>query len=69
MAAQGFQYDRMMDAALRGVMRDALARAAERGLPGDHHFYITFQTAHPGVQVPATPTHGHHEAPPSNVTS
>ena len=27
MAAQGFQYDRMMDAALRGVMRDALARA------------------------------------------
>jgi hypothetical protein len=54
LAAQGFQYDRMMDAALRGVMRDALARAAERGLPGDHHFYITFQTAHPGVQVPAT---------------
>jgi len=54
LAAQGFQYDRMMDAALRGVMRDALAHAAERGLPGDHHFYITFQTAHPGVQVPAT---------------
>ena len=52
MAAQGFQYDRMMDAALRGVMRDAIARAAERGLPGDHHFYITFQTTHPGVQVP-----------------
>ena len=42
----------MMDAALRGVMRDAIARAAERGLPGDHHFYITFQTTHPGVQVP-----------------
>ena len=54
MAAQGFQYDQMMDAALRGVMRDAIARAAERGLPGDHHFYITFRTAHPGVQVPAT---------------
>ena len=52
MAAQGFQYDRMMDTALRGVMRDAIARAAERGLPGDHHFYITFQTTHPGVQVP-----------------
>jgi len=53
-AAQGFQYDRMMDAALRSVMRDALARTAERGLPGDHHFYVTFRTAHPGVQVPAT---------------
>lgn len=54
MAAQGFQYDQMMDAALRGVMRDAIARAAERGLPGDHHFYITFRTAYPGVQVPTT---------------
>jgi len=39
--------------ALRGVVRAALARAASPGgLPGDHHFYITFRTSARGVSVP-----------------
>lgn len=51
---QGFDYERMMDRALRGVMREALGHAAERGLPGQHHFYVTFRTDHAGVQIPAS---------------
>lgn len=54
MARQGFDYERMMDRALRSVMRDAIAQAAERGLPGEHHFYVTFRTDHPGTRIPAT---------------
>lgn len=38
--------------AFRLVVRDALALAAKRGLPGEHHFYITFRTHAPGVIVP-----------------
>ena len=44
-------YDRMVDTALRGVLREALTVAVERGLPGDHHFYITLRTDHPGVSL------------------
>ena len=39
-------YDRMVDDALRGVMVRALRHAERHGLPGDHHFYITFRTDH-----------------------
>jgi len=42
----------MVEAALRGVVREALARAAANGLPGAHHFYITFRTRFPGLRVP-----------------
>jgi uncharacterized protein len=45
-------YDRMMERAVRGVVREALAVAASRGLPGAHHFYITFRTRAPGVSIP-----------------
>jgi hypothetical protein len=46
-------YEAMAQEALRGVVRAALQRAASpRGLPGSHHFYITFKTASPGVSVP-----------------
>lgn len=46
-------YERLAQDALRGVIRAALERAAEPGgLPGAHHFYITFQTRAPGVQLP-----------------
>ncbi|MBL6078782.1 hypothetical protein JMJ56_12250 [Belnapia sp. T18] len=38
--------------ALRAVVQDALAHAAKHGLPGEHHFYITFRTDHPGVAMP-----------------
>ncbi len=42
----------MVEAALRGVVREALARAAANGLPGAHHFYITFRTRFPGLRLP-----------------
>jgi uncharacterized protein len=45
-------YDRMMERAIRGVVREALAVAASKGLPGAHHFYITFRTQAPGVAIP-----------------
>jgi hypothetical protein len=46
------RYDKMVEHALRGVVRDALEVAARCGLPGDHHFYVTFSTHHPGVKIP-----------------
>ena len=46
-------YDLMVEDALRGVVRRALEVVASRGLPGNHHFYITFRTDHPGVKLPA----------------
>ena len=45
-------YDQMTQLALRGVVRDAIRRVIrEDGLPGAHHFYITFQTRFPGVNI------------------
>jgi len=46
-------YQAMAQDALRGVVKAALKRAATSGLPGDHHFYITFKTRAPGVSGPA----------------
>ncbi len=46
------KYDRMVENALRGVVRDALALTAQNGPIGDHHFYITFRTSFPGTRVP-----------------
>lgn len=46
------RYDKMVEAALRGVVREALARTASKGLPGAHHFYITFRTRFPGLALP-----------------
>jgi hypothetical protein len=51
-AAREFDYERMMEEALRGVVRGALAEAAARGLPGQHHFYVTFRTDQPGAELP-----------------
>jgi hypothetical protein len=48
------RYDLLAQEALRGVVRSALKRAAQPdGLPGEHHFYITFKTTAPGVSLPA----------------
>lgn len=47
------RYDLMVEDALRGVVREALRQIEDRGsLPGDHHFYISFQTTFPGASVP-----------------
>ena len=43
-----------MEGALREVVRAALAEAAAKGLPGQHHFYVTFRTDHPGVELAAS---------------
>jgi uncharacterized protein len=45
------RYDEMIEEALRGVVRRALRTVAESGLPGSHHFYITFKTTAPGVDI------------------
>jgi len=46
------RYDVWIEDALRTVIRNALAHAAREGLPGEHHFYITFRMEDPGVVVP-----------------
>jgi hypothetical protein len=46
-------YEALQDEALRGVVRAALERVAgPQGLPGEHHFYISFRTSAPGVSIP-----------------
>jgi hypothetical protein len=45
------RYDILTQQALRGVVRAVLADVAKKGLPGDHHFNITFNTAAPGVRL------------------
>jgi uncharacterized protein len=45
-------YEDWIEAAMRQVVAQAIAYAAENGLPGEHHFYLTFRTDHPGVVVP-----------------
>lgn len=49
----GFDYDLMVEDAMRGLVRRVLDRAAAEGLYGDHHFYISFRTDAPGVGMPA----------------
>lgn len=45
------RYDILAQDALRGVMRKVLNEVAKTGLPGNHHFFITFMTGAPGVRV------------------
>ncbi|MBX6741641.1 MAG: hypothetical protein IRY87_06290 [Acetobacteraceae bacterium] len=45
-------YSYWTEEALRVVVQEALAHTAQHGLPGDHHFYLTFRTDHPGVIMP-----------------
>jgi hypothetical protein len=51
MANDLIRYDLLVQDALRGVVRKVLQEAAKEGLPGDHHFYITFRTTAPGVRL------------------
>lgn len=52
MAEEELRYDLMVEEALRGVVRAALRQVLAQGLPGEHHFYITFRTDRPDVVVP-----------------
>jgi uncharacterized protein len=51
MATDHIRYDILAQAALRGVVRTVLADAAKKGLPGEHHFKISFNTTAPGVKL------------------
>jgi len=51
MATDHIRYDVLAQAALRGVVRTVLADVAKKGLPGEHHFKITFSTVAPGVRL------------------
>lgn len=46
------RYDKMVERALRGVVREAVQEVMREGLNDDHHFYITFLTEYDGVQIP-----------------
>ena len=52
MSKDVLRYDRMVENALKGVVREALEQVREYGLPGAHHLYLTFATRHAGVQIP-----------------
>lgn len=47
-------YDRLVQDALKTVARGAIAHVASHGLPGQHHFYLTFATRADGVDIPET---------------
>ena len=51
MSVDHLRYDLLTQEALRSVLRRVLQDAAIKGLPGDHHFYISFNTGAPGVRL------------------
>jgi hypothetical protein len=53
MSVDHIRYDLLSQDALRGVIRTVLTDAAVKGLPGDHHFFITFDTRADGVRMSA----------------
>lgn len=48
---KGINYGKLMHKAFRLVIVDVLTQVARDGLPGEHHFFITFDTRHPGVDM------------------
>lgn len=44
-------YGNLMHDAMRGLIRKVLLDVADRGLPGEHHFFITFDTSHPDAEL------------------
>ena len=51
MPVDHIRYDLLTQKALRGVVRTVLADVAKNGLPGDHHFFVTFDTRAEGVRL------------------
>ncbi len=51
--ARSIDYGNLMHRAMRGLIQSVLTEVAEHGLPGAHHFFITFDTTHPEVQMAA----------------
>ena len=48
---RGIDYGNLMHRAMRGLIQEVLAGVAKTGLPGKHHFFITFDTLHPDVEL------------------
>ncbi|AXI46441.1 hypothetical protein C1J03_10635 [Sulfitobacter sp. SK012] len=48
---RGIDYGNLMYDAMRGLLHKVLLDVAANGLPGDHHFFITFQTSHPDAEL------------------
>ena len=49
--SQSIDYGNLMHNAMRGLIRDVLTDIAANGLPGAHHFFISFDTGHPDVEI------------------
>ncbi len=49
--SHGIDYGNLMHHAMRGLIRTVLEEVEREGLPGDHHFFITFDTDHPDVEI------------------
>lgn len=49
--SNSLDYGSMMHRAMRGLIKEVLEQVADSGLPGEHHFFITFDTGHPDVQL------------------
>ncbi|MCC5968378.1 MAG: hypothetical protein JJU15_00340 [Pararhodobacter sp.] len=48
---RGIDYGNLMHQAMRGLIREVLTKVADSGLPGAHHFFITLNTHHPGLEM------------------
>ena len=49
--SQTIDYGNLMHRAMRGLIQEVLTDVSETGLPGQHHFFITFDTMHPDVEI------------------
>lgn len=49
--SRSIDYGKLMHEAMRGLIQKVLTRIAAEGLPGKHHFFITFDTAHPDAEL------------------
>ncbi len=49
--ARSIDYGNLMHRAMRGLIQTVLTDVSKSGLPGAHHFFITFDTTHPGVEM------------------
>jgi len=52
MAKDLIGYEALADKAMRSIVKEALKQTEKRGLLGSHHFYLTFKTRDPGVEIP-----------------
>lgn len=49
--SESIDYGNLMHRAMRGLIQNVLIRVSKDGLPGKHHFFITFDTMHPDVEI------------------